>query len=391
MSINFMNVVLFLAATQGLLLSALIFQKYRRLFANRFLGSMMFFYSLILFQMLLTDLQFDRKYPHVMLVVLGITFLMGPLHLLYTKSIVQSSRKFALKDWLHFIPFFVFEISIIPTLFKPASELTASQQAIYTEGMSFSAMLFNWLILAQIVTYLALTLAIIHRYTRRIKNLFSTIEKIKLDWIRNISLMAILVVSMFFLENTFFIVGVNLSHFFNLTSILFAVFVYTMGYMGLSRSEIFATPEISQTIGQSPSVDFSESPGENFISPKYEKSGLTQEKARDYLDQLIQIMETEKPYRDSELTLGQLAEIVSISPHNLSEILNTQLSQNFFDFVNNYRVEEVKKNLADPAKQNIKILSIAFDAGFNSKTTFNTIFKKHTKLTPSEFRSRAAK
>lgn len=391
MSINFLNVVLFLAAAQGLLLSVLIFQKYRRLFANRFLGSMMFFYSLILFQMLLTDLQFDRKYPHVMLVVLGIPFLMGPLHLLYTKSIVQSSRKFALKDWLHFIPFFVFEISIIPALFKPASELTASQQAIYTEGMSFSAMLFNWLILVQIVTYLVLTLAIIHRYTKRIKNLFSTIEKIKLDWIRNISLMAIFVVAMFFLENTFFLVGVSLSHFFNLTSILFAVFVYTMGYMGLSRSEIFATPEISQTIGQLPNSEFSDPAGQNFTSPKYEKSGLTREKAMDYLNQLLQIMEIEKPYRDSELTLGQLAEKISISPHNLSEILNTQLNQNFFDFVNNYRVEEAKQNLVDPAKQNIKILSIAFDAGFNSKTTFNTIFKKQTKLTPSEFRSRATK
>jgi YesN/AraC family two-component response regulator len=97
-------------------------------------------------------------------------------------------------------------------------------------------------------------------------------------------------------------------------------------------------------------------------------------------------MEQEKPYINSDLTLTQLAEMLSISPHNLSEILNTQINQNFFDFVNQYRVEEVKKALTDPGNQHLTVLAIGFDAGFNSKTSFNTIFKKYTNMTPSEFR-----
>jgi len=68
-------------------------------------------------------------------------------------------------------------------------------------------------------------------------------------------------------------------------------------------------------------------------------------------------------------------------------VINTRLQQNFFDFINHYRIEKVKKDLADPQKKNLKVLAIAFDAGFNSKSSFNAIFKRHTNLTPSEYRS----
>ena len=93
-------------------------------------------------------------------------------------------------------------------------------------------------------------------------------------------------------------------------------------------------------------------------------------------------MVEKEPYIDSELTLNSLAEMLSISPHNLSEAINTQLDKSFFDFINFYRVERVKKDLLDPTNNHLKILAIAFDAGFNSKSSFNTIFKKHTNMTP---------
>ncbi len=119
---------------------------------------------------------------------------------------------------------------------------------------------------------------------------------------------------------------------------------------------------------------------------KYEKSGLSQEKAERCLEELPKLMKKERPYRDPELTLSDLATRLDISSRNLSEVINTRLNQNFFDFINQYRVEDVKKDLLDPKKSHLKILSLAFDAGFNSKTGFNTIFKKHNGMTPSEFR-----
>ncbi|MCA9742910.1 AraC family transcriptional regulator, partial [candidate division KSB1 bacterium] len=120
--------------------------------------------------------------------------------------------------------------------------------------------------------------------------------------------------------------------------------------------------------------------------PRYQKSGLSSEKADTLLAGLLELMQREMPFRDSNLTLPELAARLSISAHNLSEVINTRLYVNFFDFINQYRVEAVKKDLADPKKQNLTLLAIAFDAGFNSKTAFNTIFKKHTGQTPSQYR-----
>ena len=104
---------------------------------------------------------------------------------------------------------------------------------------------------------------------------------------------------------------------------------------------------------------------------------------------LIRLMETDQPFTNPELTLTQLADCLDVSPHNLSEVINTRLNQNFFDFINHYRIQKIKTDMIDPTKQHLKLLSIAFDAGFNSKSSFNAIFKKSTHMTPSEYRRQA--
>ena len=385
MSFSLINIILFLAAAQGLLLAVLIFQKHRRLFANRFLGSIMLFYSILLIQMLLTDLEFDRKFPHLMIVPLGISLLIGPLHYLYTKSLIQSWSKINKSEWLHFLPFIIYEISIIPQFFKPKEQLMTEMQMVYIEGLPLKFVLFNWIILILSLTYLLLTAWLLNRYAHTIKNVFSTIEKIRLDWLRNITYMGIFVVSIFLLENILLLFGIELSPVFNITSIVVAIFIYLMGYMGLLKSEIFAEPIVAKSIRELPDLQYQKFEEQQ---PRYEKSGLSPDRAKQYLADLLNLMEKQKPYINSDLTLTQLAEMLSITPHNLSEILNTRLNQSFFDFVNQYRVEEVKKTLIDPKKQHLTVLAIGLDAGFNSKTSFNTTFKKYTGMTPSEYKNK---
>ena len=103
---------------------------------------------------------------------------------------------------------------------------------------------------------------------------------------------------------------------------------------------------------------------------------------------IVTAMEVEKLFQETELTLQNLADKLSCPSYQISLAINDGLNKNFYDLVNGYRVEEAKKLLLSEKNRNYTILSVGFEAGFNSKTTFNTVFKKFTGFTPSEFRSR---
>jgi len=98
-------------------------------------------------------------------------------------------------------------------------------------------------------------------------------------------------------------------------------------------------------------------------------------------------MEEHKPYQDPELSLTSLAKKTGISRNLLSETINNGLGSNFYDFINNYRLEEVKKLMSSPKWKNYTILALAYEAGFQSKSTFNSFFKKNTSITPSRYRA----
>ena len=119
---------------------------------------------------------------------------------------------------------------------------------------------------------------------------------------------------------------------------------------------------------------------------RYGNSSLFHEKADDYLNKLKLVMEEEKPYLDSGLTLHKLSEYVGITPQHLSQVINERLNQNFADFVNSYRIMEAKRLLVDPRGDLLTILAIAEEVGFNSKSSFNSAFKKISGMTPTEYK-----
>jgi len=98
-------------------------------------------------------------------------------------------------------------------------------------------------------------------------------------------------------------------------------------------------------------------------------------------------METHKSYRDPRLSLSDLSKAVDISERTISNAINQELGKNFFRLINEYRVEEMKERLKDPNNDHLKILSLAFEAGFNSKASFNRVFKSYTGLTPKEYKT----
>jgi len=380
------NILLLLSSGLGLFLSVLIFHKYGQSLANRLLAILLFLYTLILLRLFLWDLMYFLIIPHFLILPISISFLMGPMHFLYTKYLINSERKFQRKDWLHFIPFILYTLFTVKDLFKSKSELISILNHLNKETVSNDFILFNWVITFHVLLYLVVSLKIIKKYSNSIPQVFSSIDKIKLNWLRYITIFIGAGIIIFLIENTFMLGGYQISEYFGLSNVIFCFYVIALGYFGLLKSEIFISSDFSESVHEFSNLPFLRITTEYEKAKRYEKSGLSKVKADDILRGLLDLMNSEKPYIESGITLNKLAKRLAVSPHNLSEVINTKLNQNFYDFINQYRIEEVKNSLSDPAKVNYTLLSIAMDAGFNSKSTFNNIFKKHTGTTPSEFR-----
>lgn len=119
---------------------------------------------------------------------------------------------------------------------------------------------------------------------------------------------------------------------------------------------------------------------------KYQNSVLTNKQIESLAKRVEDLMQIKKIYRDSRLTLPKLSKRIDVSPQIASEIINRHFQMSFADFINNYRLEEAKQLLQNPENADKKIAAIAFECGYGTLSGFNTIFKKHTSLTPSEFK-----
>ena len=124
---------------------------------------------------------------------------------------------------------------------------------------------------------------------------------------------------------------------------------------------------------------------------RYKTSALKTKKIKKVMLQLLELMEKEKPYLDPDMTVTKLAKKLEIPKEHISQVVNQQFYMNFNHFLNKYRVEEAKKRLKDPAEDKFVVLKIAYDVGFNSKSTFNTAFKKFTGMSPSQYREKGFK
>jgi AraC-like DNA-binding protein len=379
------DLVLRAAAAQGLFLSVLIFDKHRALVANRFLGTLILLYSCMLLHMVVYDLGLYGTHLLLVPMVVGFAFTMGPLHYFYVKYLTSPGRKFSRRDWLHFIPVLAFEAACVEGFRFHGGRLFGLHGEVM--GIQAGMLLLNWILMIQSAVYMVVSLKTIKLYEDAIRGEFSTIDKVRLDWLQAITVMVLAFLGVFLVENVLMLAGINLSNYFNLTSFLMAVYVYVIGYMGLFRSVIFENPSNAASILRMLPSGSGEAPEGQ--PGKYGKSGLSADKAEACHRSLLRLMAEKRPYTDPDLTLAGLADMLGVTAHNLSEVINTRTGQTFFDFINQYRVDKVTADLADPDKRHLKLLAVAFEAGFNSKSSFNSIFKRITGQTPSDFRNRA--
>jgi AraC-like DNA-binding protein len=233
--------------------------------------------------------------------------------------------------------------------------------------------------------YLSLCLYQLKRFNERIKNLYSNIDRINFKWLAHliIGFLIVLLIGIVYLLLTkvFHIIIRYSINFYIYGSI--TIFIYFIGYYSLKRKGMFFN------IDEDILLETTEhETGEIIVAKnKYNIYGLKKTDAAQLKEKLLNYMVEKKPYLDSNLSLSELASQLGIYSHYLTQVLNDELNQNFYDFVNSYRIDEVKRLLFETKYINYTLFAIALEAGFNSKSTFNRIFKKITGISPSNFKN----
>jgi len=302
-----------------------------------------------------------------------ITFTYGPLLYLYVRFMTTPERKFNWLALLHFIPFVAF--FTVSVIFRSVPLVRDLRNFFVPERLISLRIVYGTCFFLSITVYSTLAFIEISRHQKNLKNLVSyTSGVMTLNWLKIIS------ISFYTAYVLLFILG-GLNMFGNFIPfdpyfVIFgfiALFSFAYSFYAIKQPVIFG--QVVHTNGD-----------DKKETERYSKSGLRESQAEGYLQKLLAFVEKNKPYLDRDLTIHDLASQTGISRHYITQVLNEKHGRNFFTFINEYRVKEVIERFSDPKFNHYTILAIAFDAGFNSKTAFNSIFKSQTGITPSQYR-----
>lgn len=320
-------------------------------------------------------------YPYIAYTNFITDFVYNPLIYFYCLSLTKPNFRINWKMMLHFFPALLMVFYYFNFFIAPVDKKLEIMQSGYNYFPSDVAA-FSYATLFQGLIYLVLSASQLHKYGKRIKHFFSAIEKRNFNWIKIILIFNLIAaVFCFFLYRThWYIFGQSVA-------IFSAILIYFIGYAMLSAPPHMPVATLALEAGD---MDTG-SPGSEIKivseeDQKYVRSGLSPEKSKKIALTITDFMAAKKPYLEPDLNLKQFADDLHLPVHHLSQVINQQFNKNFYDYINSYRVAEIKSRLADNKYDHLTLLAIAFECGFNSKATFNNVFKKSTGRSPSEFK-----
>lgn len=377
---------------QGMIIAFLLAIRSKRSgrIADIFLSLLLFLYALRVGQWMLgfagwydvrdwhTTFMFYTPFHHWLAV--------GPLIYFYFKSVTNTSFRFTKKDWLHFIPefiwlgrflfIFIIDIGINHWISgEPLPYFDQTHGYYHENGIGIPMFFWDILEYLSVFTYMILTLRLFQKYRSYIGNEFSNIDHIDFNWIRNFliaNLIGHIVWLLFDISDL--ITGVTLSYVQDWYSFFFlGVIIYYLSISGYStqpadrqEADLHFNPKI---------IDITEK--------EFDHTEI--QMRTDLHEKLLGAMDKDKPFLDPEMNLKKLSKSLNTTPAFLSKVINSTMKMNFNEFINKYRVEAVKQKFDSEEAAHYSLLSIALDCGFNSKATFNRAFKKRTGISPSVY------
>lgn len=348
-----------------LLFSAFLFYRGRHIYSNVLLG----FYLLSQIIGILNGSLFLLKdyllpkYIHLFYIGYPIIFTWLVLYYFFVCSLVDTQFRIKAYDWLHFIPFFVVLATLLSQFyFKGSNEKlkllepnSSFYRTIWINDIFFSI---------QIVFYNVAAIVKYYGYRKRVKDL-TNIRPEYDTWIR---------IAIFtFLVACIITVGGKLLGYLNIPIQFNTLFLSNIAFLFFYSILFFVSITSPSLVTNSDKKE------------KYWYSNLSDYEAKELLQRLNGYIIDNQVYRKSGLTLKELASGIEVSERHISQVINDLKEQNFFDFINFYRVEHAKRLLSQNNEKKRTMFDIFWESGFNSKTTFNTAFKKFTGITPSEY------
>ena len=379
-----MEVIFLIGTIQAVFLAVLMFLKKDKMLADKIMAIWLLFMGLHLLSYYMHVTDVSKNYPVFNVFSVNFPMLEGAFTYLYVSVITNKIQKLNWKDLIHASHYIIFTaISFYYVLsFDNLSMSEVIENIDQNPNLFFEVMgLFN-IFLGPV--YMLFCLYLLRKHKLNIENDFSYTEKIDLLWLKYvviamvvvwISVITVHIIGEIFITLQEGHLGDDIIY----TMVTLAVFFY--GFFGIKQQVIYLAP----STGSSKKKNVSEVGVEDVSGGQYQKSGLKKEESEKHLEQLLLYMDEEAPYLDGKLSLKQVALKLDITTNYLSQVINENLQKNFFDFVNEYRVKVFKEKMNDQENKQFTLLSIAYDCGFNSKSSFNSIFKKFTGLTPTEY------
>jgi AraC-like DNA-binding protein len=293
----------------------------------------------------------------------------------YVMLVSGNMIRFRMKNHFHFIPFFAVLLYAIVKYAVTDGNPWPNENSI--ESFIVFAITFFLPTLYILRSFIRLS-----RYRKAAENWYSDSEKTNFNWLLTITILSLVAFCSY--DISYLVIHDKTNIFWR--NFLFCylafdsiVLIVTL-YFIVRQDEIFKdSAQVAELYGSTRVVS------EEKISHKYAKQSVSENEIDSYYDSLVTFMNEKKPFLHEDLTIRELSEMVSIPIHHLSIVINSRLNRNFTTFINEYRIAEVRRMLKDEQPDNINILAIAFRCGFNSKSSFNNVFKKITGETPSQY------
>jgi AraC-like DNA-binding protein len=307
--------------------------------------------------------------------------LYGPLIYLFVKHLLQK-RTFSITDALHFIPAVIACTVLVFAFYNLLPR-------------SFGFVIFNpfirlFVLSASIITYHLLAYSLWKKHQQNLHQFFSDATSMQMNWVKQFIIVSATVTTIIMLALFLLYINYPNGHQYRYGFVALSICIYWFSYTALTKPSVFSVIKGNVQPKENPAFVL---PVLKVYKPnvKYANSALNSEDAHTIITRLEKLMEAEKLYLQPGVTINHLADALKCSRHHLSQVLNDKLQQSYYDYINALRVEEAKRLLNNPQFEQIKIASIAYDAGFNSLSSFNDVFKKFTGKTPSDYRRETLK